>query len=39
VLYYYLPLLLPAGCVAGAVIGVVGGILTERISDFVNRIS
>ena len=38
-LYYYLPFLLSAGCVAGAVIGVVGGILTERISDFVNRIS
>lgn len=38
-LYYYLPMLLPAGCAAGAVIGILGGIVTERISEFVKRIS
>lgn len=38
-LYYYLPVLLLAGCAAGAVIGILGGILTDRISGFVKRIS
>ena len=33
--FYYLPALLAAGWAAGAVIGIVGGILAERISQFL----
>ena len=29
--FYYLPFLLAAGCIAGTLIGVVGGIITERL--------
>ena len=35
--FYYLPALLAAGCAAGAVIGIVGGILAERISQFLKN--
>ena len=35
--FYYLPALLAAGCAAGAVIGVVGGILADRISQFMKN--
>ena len=33
--FYYLPVLLAAGSVAGAVIGLIGGIVTERIGPAV----
>lgn len=33
--FYYLPFLLAAGVVAGAVIGLLGGLVTERIQKFV----
>lgn len=36
--FYYLPFLLVAGIVAGAVIGLLGGLVTERISGFVKKI-
>ena len=29
--FYYLPFLLAAGCIAGTLIGIVGGIITERL--------
>lgn len=35
--YVYLPALLVAGCISGLVIGILGGILTERLSDFVKN--
>lgn len=38
-LYYYLPALLAAGCIAGTLIGILGGILTERLSDFVKNLN
>ena len=36
--FYYLPFLLAAGSAAGAVIGLLGGIVTERIGPAVRRI-
>lgn len=38
-LYYYLPALLAAGCISGTLIGILGGILTERLSDFVKKLN
>ncbi len=38
-LYYYLPALLAAGCAAGTVIGILGGILTERLGKFVKNLN
>lgn len=38
-LYYYLPWLLSAGCVAGAVIGILGGIMTDRLGKFVKNLN
>lgn len=35
--YVHLPALLIAGCISGLVIGILGGILTERLSDFVKN--
>lgn len=37
--FYYLPFLLLAGTVAGALIGLLGGIVTKRISKFVKNIT
>ena len=37
--FYYLPVLLAAGSVAGAVIGLIGGIVTERIGPAVKKLS
>lgn len=36
--FYYLPALLIAGTAAGAVIGLLGGIITERLQKFVDRL-
>ncbi len=33
--FYYLPILMAAGCVAGAVIGLLGGLVTKRIARTV----
>ena len=38
-LYYYLPVLLAAGCIAGTVIGILGGIITDRLSKFVKNLN
>lgn len=35
--FYYLPFLMTAGVVAGAVIGLLGGLVTERIRNFVKK--
>lgn len=35
--FYYLPFLLAAGVIAGAVIGLLGGLVTERIQKFVKK--
>ena len=35
--FYYLPFLMAAGVVAGAVIGLLGGLETERIRNFVKK--
>ena len=35
--FYYLPFLLVAGTVAGAVIGLLGGLVTERIRKYVGK--
>ena len=35
--FYYLPFLMAAGVVAGAVIGLLGGLVTERIRNFVKK--
>ena len=35
--FYYLPVLLAAGVVAGGVIGLLGGLVTERIRKFVGK--
>lgn len=35
--FYYLPVLLAAGTVAGLLIGLVGGVIVERIQGFVKR--
>lgn len=37
-LYYYLPALLLAGCVAGTLIGILGGILTERLEKIIKNL-
>lgn len=36
--FYYLPFLMAAGVVAGGLIGLLGGLVTERIQKFVNRV-
>jgi len=36
--FYYLPFLMTAGIVAGGVIGLLGGLVTERIRKFVNKV-
>lgn len=36
--FYYLPFLLLAGTVAGALIGLLGGVITRRISKFVEKL-
>ena len=36
--YFYLPSLLIAGCIAGVVIGVLGGIMTERLINFTKNL-
>ena len=35
--YVYLPVLLIAGCIAGAVIGILGGIMTDRLTNFTKN--
>ena len=35
--FYYLPFLMVAGVVAGAVIGLLGGLVTERIQSFMKK--
>ncbi len=37
--FVYLPTLLTAGCIAGAVIGSLGGIMTERLTNFTKNLS
>ena len=37
--FVYLPTLLIAGCIAGAVIGILGGIMTERLINFTKNLS
>lgn len=37
--YTYLPVLLVSGCIAGAVIGILGGIMTERLTNFVKNLN
>lgn len=37
--FYYLPFLMVAGVVAGAVIGLIGGMVTERIQGLVKLVS
>ena len=36
--FYYLPFLMAAGIVAGAVIGLLGGLVTARIKNFVKKL-
>lgn len=36
--FYYLPFLIAAGCIAGALIGIVGGIITERLQHAMRGI-
>ena len=36
--YVYLPTLLIAGCIAGAVIGIIGGIVTSRLANFTKNL-
>ena len=36
--FSYLPMLLAAGCIAGTVIGLLGGILTKRLEKFVKNL-
>jgi len=38
-LAYYLPALMAIGCISGALIGTVGGILVERLSEFVKNMN
>ena len=38
-LFYYLPALLAAGCAAGILIGVLGGIVADRLGKFTKNIS
>lgn len=37
VLFYYLPVLMVAGVIAGALIGLVAGLITERIQLFLRN--
>ena len=37
--FYYLPALLAAGCISGAVIGILGGIMTERLVNFTKNLN
>lgn len=37
--FVYLPTLLLAGCIAGAVIGILGGIMTERLRNFTKNLN
>ena len=37
--YVYLPVLLIAGCTAGAVIGILGGIMTDRLTNFTKNLN
>lgn len=37
--YFYLPALLAAGCVSGTIIGVLGGIMTERLTKFTKNMN
>lgn len=37
-LYYYLPALLLSGCIAGTIIGILGGIMTIRLEKFVKNL-
>ena len=37
--FVYLPTLLLAGCIAGAVIGILGGIMTERLTNFTKNLN
>ena len=37
--YVYLPTLLTAGCIAGAIIGILGGILTDRLRNFTKNLN
>lgn len=36
--FVYLPTLLTAGCIAGAIIGTIGGIMTERLINFTKNL-
>lgn len=36
--FYYLPFLIAAGCIAGTLIGIVGGIITERLVHAMQEI-
>ena len=36
--FYYLPFLMAAGVAAGGLIGLLGGLVTERIQKFVSRV-
>jgi len=38
-IYTYLPVLLVSGCIAGTLIGILGGILTERLTNFIKNLS
>ena len=38
-LYYYLPALLTAGSIAGVLIGMIGGIVTDRLGKFTKNMS
>ncbi len=37
--FVYLPTLLIVGCIAGAVIGILGGVMTERLTNFSKNLS
>lgn len=37
--YVYFPALLAAGCIAGTVIGILGGIMTERLVNFTKNLN
>lgn len=38
-LFYYFPALLAAGTIAGTVIGILGGIMTERLRKFTKNMN
>ncbi len=37
--YVYFPALLAAGCIAGLIIGILGGIITERLTNFTKNLN